>query len=93
MELALACHYRLAATRAVFGLPEVQFGLMPGCGGTIRLPRLIKPGRATDLILSGRNLLADEAKAIGLVDAVFDRKDLLPAAETFIRGVTGPVAW
>ena len=84
LELALACHARIAAPRAVFALPEVSFGLMPGCGGTVRLPRRIGAPKAVELILSGRTLLADEAASIGLVDRIVDRKDLLAAAEEFV---------
>ena len=84
LELALACHARIAAPRAVFALPEVSFGLMPGCGGTVRLPRLVGPSKAAELILSGRTFLADEAREIGLVDRIVDRKDLVAAAREFI---------
>jgi enoyl-CoA hydratase len=91
-ELALACHYRVAATRATFALPESTFGLMPGCGGTVRLPRLVGTGKAAEMILSGRTMLADEALAIGLVDAIVDRKELLAAAERLIRRLPPPAA-
>ena len=84
LELALSCHYRLAARRAVFSLPEITFDLMPGCGGTVRLPRLIGRGKAIDMVLTGRTFLADEAKAIGLVDLVVDRKELMETAEILI---------
>jgi enoyl-CoA hydratase/carnithine racemase len=85
LELALACRVRIAAPRAVFALPEVSFGLMPGCGGTVRLPRLVGAAKAVELILTGRTLLADEARAVGLVDRVVDRRDLLAAAEGIVR--------
>jgi enoyl-CoA hydratase/carnithine racemase len=90
LELALACRYRVAARRAVFALPEVSFGLLPGCGGTVRLPRLVGAPLAIELILTGRTLLADEALAVGLVDQVVDRRDLISAAESMI--MNGPVA-
>jgi len=80
LELALACRWRVAAANAVFALPETSFELMPGCGGTVRLPSLVGHGRAVDLILSGRFVDAAEAGEIGLVDAVVDRRDLLAAA-------------
>lgn len=80
LELALACRWRIAATNAVFALPEASFGLMPGCGGTVRLPRLVGRGRAAELLLSGRFVDAAEALAIGLVDAMVDRRELLSAA-------------
>jgi len=69
-ELALACHIRLASDNAVLGLPEVGLGIIPGYGGTQRLPRLVGPGRALELILTGRRVKADEAERIGLVNRV-----------------------
>lgn len=80
LELALACRFRVAAENAVFALPETTFGLIPGCGGTVRLPRLLGTGRAVELLLSGRTLDAREALAVGLVDAVVPRRDLLEKA-------------
>ena len=74
-ELALACHVRIAADTARFGQPEVGLGLIPGAGGTQRLPRLIGQGRALDLILTGEVVDAVDALRIGLVDRV------VPAAE------------
>lgn len=67
-ELALACDIRVAGEKAVFALPEVQRGVLPGGGGTQRLSRLVGPGRAKELILSGRRVDAREACAIGLVE-------------------------
>ena len=84
MELALACHYRVAAERAVFALPEATFGLLPGCGGTVRLTELTGPATAMELILTGRTILADEARELGLVDRVVPRRELLSAAEAAI---------
>jgi enoyl-CoA hydratase/carnithine racemase len=84
LELALACRHRVAARRAVLALPEVSFGLLPGCGGTVRLPRLVGVPKAIELILTGRTLLADEALAVGLVDLVVDGRDLIAAAESII---------
>lgn len=72
LELALACSLRTASTSAVLGLPEPKLGLIPGAGGTQRLPRLVGRGRALDLLLTGRDLVAAEALAIGLVDRVAD---------------------
>ena len=67
MELALGCDIRFAASDAIFSLPETALGLIPGGGGTQRLPRLVGAGRAMDLLLSGDRLTAAEAKDIGLV--------------------------
>jgi enoyl-CoA hydratase/carnithine racemase len=85
LELALACHFRAAIPNAVFALPEAGFGLLPGCGGTVRLPALAGRGRATELILSGRTVGAEEAYAMGLVDCVVGKEELLPLAERFIH--------
>ncbi|RKN40852.1 enoyl-CoA hydratase/isomerase family protein [Streptomyces hoynatensis] len=77
LELALCADLRIAAEDARFGQPEIQLGLIPGAGGTQRLPRLIGPSRAKDLIFTGRHVKADEALSMGLVDRV------VPAAEVF----------
>jgi enoyl-CoA hydratase/carnithine racemase len=68
LELALACTLRVAGAQARFGLPEVKLGLIPGAGGTQRLPRLVGRGRALDIMLTGRQVGAEEAFAIGLVN-------------------------
>ncbi|APZ55302.1 enoyl-CoA hydratase/isomerase family protein [Salipiger abyssi] len=81
-ELALACTFRLASENAVFGLPEIKLGLIPGYGGTQRLPRLIGEGRALEIIMTGRNVKADEAERIGLVNAVVEG-DLMQAGLEF----------
>src|SRR5207247_3180694 len=67
-ELALACHFRVCSTAAKFGQPEVNLGLIPGAGGTQRLPRLVGKGKALELILSGATIDAAEAHRIGLVN-------------------------
>lgn len=67
-EIALACTLRVAGAGASFGLPEVKLGLIPGAGGTQRLPRLVGQGRALDMMLTARRVHGDEAQAIGLVD-------------------------
>ena len=68
LELAMACTLRVSGSRARYGLPEVRLGLIPGAGGTQRLPRLVGRGRALDIMLTGRQVPAGEALAIGLVD-------------------------
>ena len=79
-ELALACHMRLASENAVFGLPEVSLGIIPGYGGTQRLPRLVGMGRALELILSGGRIKAQEAERIGIVNRVVPREALMDEA-------------
>ena len=93
-ELAMACHVRLAAPNARFGLPEVKLGLIPGFGGTVRLPRLVGRGRALELLLTGGMIDADEAARIGLVNRVVPAATLLDDARTLLRAMLaqGPVA-
>ena len=74
-EVALACDYRIAGERAVFGQPEILLGVIPGGGGTQRLARLVGPAKAKDIVFSGRFVSADEALAIGLVDEVVDSEE------------------
>lgn len=76
LEVALAAHYRIAATNAKLGLPEVQLGLLPGAGGTQRTPRLIGAKHALDLMLSGRHVNAAQAREFGLIDRVSQSGDL-----------------
>jgi enoyl-CoA hydratase len=75
-ELAMACHMRVASSNAIFGQPEVKLGLIPGYAGTQRLPRLVGRGRALELLLSGRNVGAEEAERIGLVNRVCEPAEL-----------------
>ncbi len=86
-ELALACHFRIAADTARFGQPEVTLGLIPGAGGTQRLCRLVGQGRALELILTGRMVDADEALRIGLVHRVVPASELRDAAQRFARSL------
>jgi enoyl-CoA hydratase/carnithine racemase len=80
LELALACDFRVCAENSKVGLPEVLLGVIPGGGGTQRLPRLIGSSRAKDLIMTGRQVRADEALAMGLVNRVVPADDVLNAA-------------
>jgi 3-hydroxyacyl-CoA dehydrogenase len=87
-EIALASHYRIAVPGARVGLPEVLIGILPGSGGTQRLPRLVGPKAALDLITSGRHVPAPEAKQLGLIDElVAEGADLKEAAIAFARRV------
>ena len=79
-ELAIACDIRLASEHARFAQPEVALGIPPGWGGSQRLPRLIGPGLAAEMIFTGRHVFADEALRIGLVNAVYPAEQLLPKA-------------
>ena len=87
LELALACHLRVASSRAKLGLPEVSLGLLPGMGGTHRLPRLVGRARAHEMILTGRPMRADEAATIGLVNAVVPPGEVLATAERLARRI------
>lgn len=94
LELALACDIRVASSKAVFGLPEVTLGVIPGFGGTQRLSRLIGLGPALDLVLTGRKIDAEEALRLGLVSQVVEPEELMgrvyETAEALARN--GPVA-
>ena len=85
-ELALACTFRYASANARLGLPETGLGLIPGYGGTQRLPRLVAKGRAMEIILGGEPITAVEAQSIGLVNKVVSQDELVPAVQT-IAGV------
>jgi enoyl-CoA hydratase len=93
-ELALACHLRIAASNARFGLPEVKLGIIPGYGGTLRLPRIVGRGRALEMILTAEMVGAEEAYRIGLANRVVEPDVLLPATRELMRGIlaNGPVA-
>ena len=91
-ELALACDYRIASERAVFGQPEVLLGIIPGGGGTQRLPRVVGASRAKEMMITGRQVRADEALRIGLADEVVESAQLhvraLELASEIARGAT-----
>jgi enoyl-CoA hydratase len=93
-ELAMACHLRLASEGASFGQPEVGLGVIPGYGGTQRLPRLVPKGVALELLLTGDRIDARRAFEIGLVNAVTSKEELLAKAEALARKIAGkaPVA-
>lgn len=93
-ELAMACHIRVATSNAIFGQPEVKLGLIPGYGGTQRLPRLIGRGRALEILLTGKNVNAEEALRIGLVNAVCEPADLDGVLAKILKSVmvNGPLA-
>ena len=80
-EIAMSCDIRICSDNAVFGQPEVGLGITPGFGGTQRLPRLVGMGIAKQMIYTGRNIKADEAFRIGLVNAVYTQEELMPNAE------------
>ncbi len=87
-ELALACHLRIASTNAQFGFPEVSLGIIPGFGGTVRLPRVIGLGRSIEMVLTGDMISADKAEYLGLVNAVVDITDLLSESINFLKRIT-----
>ena len=94
LELALACHVRVAAEGAKFGLPEAKLGLIPGYGGTQRLPRLIGRGRAMQMILTGSMIDANTAAQYGLVNAVYPVEGLMDVARSMAKEMmaNGPMA-
>jgi len=93
-ELAMSCHIRIASESAKFGQPEVKLGLLPGYGGTQRLPRLVGKGRALQLLLTGEMIDAGEAYRIGLVNRIVAPGDLLSAAAAMLQSIlaNGPLA-
>lgn len=94
LELAMCCTIRIASPNAKLGQPEVKLGIVPGYGGTQRLPRLVGPGRALDLLLSGEPIDAGEAHRIGLVNAIAPQDELIETAKKWARKViaNGPLA-
>src|SRR5687767_595284 len=87
LEHALSCNYRVAVPSAKVGLPEVLIGVLPGGGGTQRLPRLIGPKAAMEMIVSGRHVPAEEAKKLGIIDEIVDEKDLRGAAIRYAKSI------
>lgn len=93
-ELSMSCDIRICSDNAVFGQPEVGLGITPGFGGTQRLARLVGAGMAKQMIYTARNIKADEAYRIGLVNAVYPQEELLAAAEKMASGIAqnAPIA-
>ena len=93
-ELSMSCDIRIAAANAKFGQPECNLGILPGFGGTQRLARLVSPGMAKQLIYTAKNIKADEALRIGLVNAVYPAEELMAAAEKMAETIAknAPIA-
>ena len=93
-EISMSCDIRICSDNAVFGQPEVGLGITPGFGGTQRLARLVGPGMAKQMIYTARNIKADEALRIGLVNAVYTQDELMAAAEKMAAGIAkkAPIA-
>ncbi len=93
-EIAMSCDIRICSDNAVFGQPEVGLGITPGFGGTQRLPRIVGVGMAKQMIYAGRNIKADEALRIGLVNAVYTLEELMPNAEKLAQTIAknAPIA-
>ena len=93
-EISMSCDIRICSDNAVFGQPEAGLGITPGFGGTQRLARLVGAGMAKQMIYTARNIKADEAYRIGLVNAVYPQEELLPAAQKMAAGIAknAPIA-
>ncbi|WP_456463049.1 enoyl-CoA hydratase/isomerase family protein [Lutibacter sp.] len=94
LELAMAAHFRVASTNAKMGLPEVSLGVIPGYGGTQRLPQLVGKGKAMEMIMTAGMISAEDAKAWGLVNYIVEQEELLPFCEKIATKITrnSPVA-
>lgn len=93
-EICMSCDIRICSDNAVFGQPEAGLGITPGFGGTQRLARLVSPGMAKQMIYTARNIKADEAYRIGLVNAVYPQEELMDAAKKMASGIAknAPIA-
>lgn len=89
LETALCCDFRVVASNVRLGLPEITLGVIPGAGGTQRLPRLVGPARAKQMIFTGRHVGAEEALAIGLADEVVEPDEVLDAARRWVTPFVG----
>ncbi|WP_066223189.1 enoyl-CoA hydratase/isomerase family protein [Formosa haliotis] len=87
LELAMACHFRVASTNAKMGLPEVSLGVIPGYGGTQRLPQLVGKGRAMEMIMTAGMITADQALDYGLVNHVVTQEELIPFCEGIAKKI------
>jgi len=92
MELAMACHIRMCSDRARLGQPEINLGIIPGFGGSQRLPRLVGRGKATELILTGDNIAPQDAKALGLVNHVVPELEVLRQAQGMAKKIAAKPA-
>lgn len=92
LELAMSCHFRIASDRALLGLPEISLGIIPGFGGTQRLPRIVGLSKATEMILSGDQVRSEEALAIGLVNKVVPKDSLIDESRKVAAKMTGKSA-
>jgi enoyl-CoA hydratase len=94
LELAMSCHFRIASDNAKMGLPEVSLGVIPGYGGTQRLPQLVGKGKAMEMIMTAGMVAADEAKSLGLVNHVVPQSELLALANSIAQKImkNSPVA-
>ena len=88
LELAMACHFRVASDNAKMGLPEVSLGVIPGYGGTQRLPQLVGKGKAMEMIMTAGMIPAEEAKNYGLVNYVVSQEELIPLCEKLADKIT-----
>lgn len=93
-ELSLSCDIRICSENAVFGQPEAGLGITPGFGGTQRLARIVGPGMAKQMIFTARNIKAEEAYRIGLVNAIYPQNELLTEAKKMAKGIAdnAPIA-
>jgi len=88
LELAMACHFRVAGDNAKMGLPEVSLGVIPGYGGTQRLPQLVGKGKAMEMIMTAGMISAEEARSFGLVNYVVSQEELIPLCEKLADKIT-----
>lgn len=92
LEMAMACHIRVAGDRARIGQPEINLGIIPGWGGTQRLPRIVGPSKAAEMILTGDPITAQEAYRLGLINKVVPMGDVLKEAKGLARKIAGKSA-